>query len=418
MLKFIFLMFFFAIIYAPTGLIAATEEGKFGLQDFENDVQISFNRQLLSTISNIHADLCESEQILKKDLAEQKIKTINLVFAKIRIYKSDGEFYEQHLHEMMNAPLPFVFDSAGNFEGAKSGESRETIADCCKSKGFCFPQTLPSIEEMAHSCKINTTNRGGFPGICPLFQKKYEGIKELEQQIIRSRQELAHTAARYVSKAEEHTCGDRITDEEEDSTGWMMDNAENHTKTEKYGKYTYEDILADIEEDISDGVEGIKKHKEKHTDMRREFIKVYWHSESRLLALLHDDEKIPVFLNGISRPLKSQVSFIMLHLHSTNNICDNCRLQLTGATYKWLYEKIVQFFIKDDEAYPLFHIIASWYQPCDKIKNIRKRPGVETIDIAEIAAIIDTKTPLSAYTKPFVSIVKLEFPVPAASAAY
>lgn len=132
----------------------------------------------------------------------------------------------------------------------------------------------------------------------------------------------------------------------------------------------------------------------------------FWHSEPRLLSLLHNNKQIPSFLSGIARPIREHVGLILLHLHSTHDICDHCRLQFTGAMYQWLYRKMTLFFKKNETNFPILHLVISWYEkPGPEIHFRNVKSGV--IDVESLATIEDLDKPFSEETKPFVSIVKL-----------
>lgn len=352
----------------------APAEGTFGLQDFEQDVPIIFCGQTLPLVSQLHSDICGIERGIKakEKLADSKAKT-NLVLAKISLYSNDGTCYEQGipLHEMMCEKHPYIFDSA-------STKDRQCISQCCIGYNVSCNK-LPAVATIAQAYRTNAAIN--IPGIHDHFDAAVLGIMQIEQgDLLPARQDLSREISKYDSQ--------RISQ-----------------------SYQYDDMFTEIEQNIKALLTKVQEIEIKsHKVQLDKFIGRYWHSEPRLLSLLHNDIRIPAFLSGIARPLRNSVDLIMLHVHSTHNICDSCRTQFTGATYLWLYEKMVSFFTGDTGTPPIFHLVVSWYEePGEKNKiDFRKvRTGVAGINIDEVATIEDIKRPFDATTKPFVSIVKL-----------
>ena len=380
--NFIILFIFVVIFQFSIGFLTATEieKGKFGLQDFEGDVQIAFgDHHRLPPISDLHKNLCTHERSFKaKEQAENTKSTTNFILAKLIVCKNDGVYYEQQLHEMMNTQLLKVFDSASN---------RSNIQEYCKNCDLTG--ALPSSDSMVNSYKVNVAPRVDFAGLSSSFDQKYQEIKKRELEIIiPARQALTRVTSRHAAKIAESK------------------------------DYMNGDVITEIEEDISNRIEGIKKEQGLHKAQIDSFVGMFWHSEPRLLSVLRNDERIPAFLKGLALAIKGQVGLITLHLHSTHDICDNCRLQLTGATYQWLYKKMVSPFLVEGMPPPLFHLIVSWYQaPKRKVdfKNIKNTPvnnikNILDINVTDWATLDDTASPFSAETKPFVSIIKLQLP--------
>jgi len=161
-----------------------------------------------------------------------------------------------------------------------------------------------------------------------------------------------------------------------------------------------------IEKDIQDCLHSILKGEGLFTAKLHEFIGMFWHSELRLLTLIRCNERIPAYLSGIAWLLKGRNRLILLHVHSTLDVCDFCRLQLSGSVYNWMHEKIIKFFHIDSEktTFPIFHVVSWDKQPRRKI-GFKKFVDSQELMIDQLASIEDTKLPFTENTKPFISFV-------------
>ena len=362
-------------------LYAATipAEGKFGLQDFEEDVPIKYYGQCLPYVSELHRDLYEKEREFKKKERESKKKeksTTNFVLAKVGIYRSDGTCCEQniHLHEMMSESQLCVFHSA----------STRDVTQYCEGCNITY-SGIPEVEAIAQSNRDNAAVRGSFYGFESLLDNKTKRLMNIEQQILSARQNLSCESSKYAAQLVNNGAykrGDMLEGIEKNILGYLT-------------------AVQSLEKNHALALNGNEEDKEV-----KGFVGTFWHSEPRLLSLLYKNTQIPSFLSGIARPLRGHVGLILLHLHSTHDICDPCRLQLTGAMYKWLYKKMTLFFKTGETNFPIFHLVISWYEkPGGKIDFTNVKSGV--IDVESMATIEDLDKPFSEETKPFVSIVKL-----------
>lgn len=369
--SFVIKKLFFLLIISPlfVKLCTATTpaEGKFGLQDFECDVPIMFSGQSLTYVSELHRDLCEKEREFK----EKEQSATNFVLAKVGIYKNDGSYREQgiHLHEMMHESQLCVFHSA----------STKNITQYCEGCNTTH-SGMPAVEVMAQSYKTNVAFRGNFPGInAELFNQQVTELMTIEQQIQSARQDLSRESSKYIAQ--------------------LADNV----------AYKHGDMLEGVEKNMQEHLTAVQNIEKKHAVVlngNKKFVGTFWHSEPRLLSLLYNNKQIPSFLSGIARPLKGHVDLILLHLHSTHDICDNCRLQITGAMYQWLYRKMTSFFMNDETKFPIFHLVISWYEKPGRVINFTNvKSGV--INVEGMATIEDLDNDFTIETKPFVSIVKL-----------
>lgn len=366
------------LLQVSTTLLASSaapipQEGKYGLQDLEGDVQVMVASRPLA-VSDLHKNLCEPERELKK----RAKSTINFVLAKVNVYKDDGLVYEQNIHEMLGLEHLFVFDSASvNREEARSYYKTD----------FSYETSLPAAPTIIKSYSMSIAARGSFPGVEEgAFGSMCKKLEEKELGIFSARQALSRVLGQYASKIEEHK------------------------------EYVHNGIVASLERDISDQLQGIQKEQVTQQLELNQFVNLFWHSEPRLLSVLFKDGKIPVFLGGLAKPLIGHTSLVILHVHSTYNICDFCRLQFTGAAYKWLYKKMVTPF-RSSSSTPLFHIIVSWYEEPRRRISFLNPNSDKMINAGKMATLSDTESAFAVGTKPFVSIVKLSLPSESAGAA-
>ena len=77
---------------------------------------------------------------------------------------------------------------------------------------------------------------------------------------------------------------------------------------------------------------------------------------------------------------KSDINAITLHMHSTHDMCDNCRLQVTGAIYSWMYVLMSSFV----ENHPVFHVFVSYRLPYVNQNRTQKAKIRRDVEIKEI----------------------------------
>ena len=136
---------------------------------------------------------------------------------------------------------------------------------------------------------------------------------------------------------------------------------------------------------VDDLFNKVKKTTKAYYDAIAPLNLLIWHSEPRLFSFLKDY----IRPNSLHH---EQIGFIpasvTLHLHSTHNCCDNCRLQITGAIYNWLYESIVCAFGYTQSDPPIFHVIFTWRTSYNgELRNVDNK---KTIDPNFFASLEDT----------------------------
>jgi hypothetical protein len=278
--------------------------------------------------------------------------TTNFVVAKLSIHSFDGFYKEIQLHDLMCESQQLVFDSS-------------------------FKELL-SFEEIKKSCyqNIQHTNMEN------ILNKLVTAIQEKVAIIDDSRLNLNKIISRY-------------------------------SITEPEKLYEYGDQRTKVEQQMKMHIMAIEELEYKHKIQLNIFLKTFWHSEAKLLHFLRCENKVEVFLNDIAYQLATQsspVELILLHLHSTYNICDVCREQITRATYVWLYEKITFIFTSkngSNKLPPIFHIIASFDEVRPNMRIDLKTPKSGGIRISEVATLLDIKNAFLDIKKPVLSIVKL-----------
>ena len=179
---------------------------------------------------------------------------------------------------------------------------------------------------------------------------------------------------------------------------------------DKYDIDKEDEMLADIEDAMQFHLKEIGKGRESYLSELSKFVGIFWHSEARLLSYLYrNSDAIGQYISKVASP-SVKLDVILLHMHSTHNICDHCRLQLTGAMYNWLYKGMITNLKVSDELAPIIHMVISWSDtPRSTIHYKRKTEDAE-IDLIEVASVKHAKVPFSKDTKPFVSIVRLTRP--------
>ena len=185
------------------------------------------------------------------------------------------------------------------------------------------------------------------------------------------------------------------------------------------GTVTYHDALPSILDNIESQIKALKGDKssknpkkgmlDKYKDAFTALVKHCWHSEPRVLGFFSKSET-KHRLQTLAYLWLSKghtIDSVFLHLHSTRDVCDECRMQLTRACYKWLYRNMVEIF-KNQGQVPLFHMVISWFEEYPgAYKNIRTGTIINTDELSKIG---DLAHGFSDMTKPLVTIVKLSLP--------
>ena len=338
------------------------EEGQFALQDFEsNDVEIKFHGSSLGYISQMHANILRRERQIK-ELQTPKLRT-NFLLLQIGIYGNrDGTLFKKclDLHELVN-------ESSGTIVFPSSFEA--DLSNCCRG---CLCINLPEDERMFEFYERNVAFRGQkCPGINrKIFDDLQTKVRESNDKIQGQRDILRRECMAYAT-ATTHEA--RIGIEE------LMRRS-----------------LGSIEKGVSTRKEQLKK-----------FVRQFWHSEARMLCYVFDHcetigQKIREECDGVN------IDAVVLHAHSTFCVCDNCRLQLTGAMHNWMHHRIIDSLKKGVERTMKVHIVVSWREkPGNKIDYVKLNTDGGILNLDEVASIRDTCDALSRETKPYVSIVRL-----------
>ncbi|CAO4841825.1 MAG: hypothetical protein FADNKDHG_01109 [Holosporales bacterium] len=116
-------------------------------------------------------------------------------------------------------------------------------------------------------------------------------------------------------------------------------------------------------EEIAEEITNItQKMNTSLTSLKGEYgplINFYWHSEPRLLKFI-DQQNIANQLFSLKKiSLWQKIEFITLNIHSTQDCCPSCRMQIVGAAYNWLYHDMISCLRNNDISYPNFHIFVS-----------------------------------------------------------
>jgi hypothetical protein len=362
---------YLCLLASGFGTSVPPEEGKYGLQDLPNTAEKPLKLLVgehTHVLQDLHQDLIKLEK-QAKGLDGAREQT-NLVFAKIGFYKSDGSSYFVPLHQIIDLAKPLLFDSATSLE-----DTRKNAGD-----RFSFIEERPDLPVIETSHPLNVAPRGGvsdqlFSGTLPLESvlKKVRGVKQdidiaetdIDQQIVTRKSLLQQT------------------------------------------KSPIDDSLKAIEEDLAKKLEALSKLRPKYREELTKVIGTLWHSETRLLRWLNLSSHFSGFLTGVAvtRTPSTPILLVGLHLHSTKNVCDSCRLQLTGASYNWLYKKMVDKFCMES-THPKFHILVSWEKPHDVFFDNKK--DQEILDISrDIGSRKDLDDRFTSLTPPLLSLFQL-----------
>lgn len=332
-------------------------DGSWGLQDltYNEEEKIYF---LGTDIGSEHIDLIKLEQELKsKD--EQKSK-INFLSGKLVFYFNQTK-REVHLHNLIDRENPLVFDSSADREKVKK----------LKNEYLASVEMIPVDPEKFYDQEVS-------------FPETKEGKK--------------------VEQARKKTIVDFLQSKEDlETDSKYIDETFDEAKQEAYKGLARELLWEELKKK---GIQLNKSGKSYNTKVST-FISKFWHSEPRLLYFLKQNS-LTRRSGMLTSLISSDVDVVVLHLHSTHNVCNNCRLQLVGATYGWLYQMIVDTFSKQGKK-PIFHIIVSWSIEYEKATLINPSSN-NNIALKDIASYENVEEGLKASTPPCVSFVKLSIP--------
>ena len=170
-----------------------------------------------------------------------------------------------------------------------------------------------------------------------------------------------------------------------------------------------DDLLYDNVKDICYLSTSMQQKKNKRGKLMSQVINKFWHSELRILQLLHSESSElydTLRKVAMSQTENDSVDFLLLHLHSTHNVCEDCRLQLAGAMQTWLYKKITDIFLFNDHI-PIFHLVVSWLDAPGRAIH-RDKPQCCELNMNNVATSTSLRSELTDATDPYVSIVRLE----------
>ena len=166
-------------------------------------------------------------------------------------------------------------------------------------------------------------------------------------------------------------------------------------------------LLEATERAIKTRFDMISKKKNCRRSLMGTVINKFLHTEPRILHYLsNDSSEFYIALRSVANSTKSGVDILLLNLHSTDSVCDDCRLQLPGAMHKWLYTKITDIFRLNDRI-PIFDLVVTWvhapHRPIHRTNKVQDRE----LNLDNVATSDSLCSTLSSATKPYVSIVRL-----------
>lgn len=319
------------------------------------------------TISDRHKDLIDIERFCNSKL--QQGSTTNLAVAKLLILHDDNSEREIPLQIGNNL---MVFDS---------GTHRKDIVDSLKGMSVAFQSDMIDVDMV-----IERTARN-FPAVL-------ESMKFMNDR--RDNMLLAIESKKTVEDARQEC-------------------REKHTKL--LGLIEIGSKALDLaKQECKQSEDKFARDTRTYYDNISPLVINVWHSEPRILSLLQEQTLRPRSLVGTKNP-----TIITLHLHSTNNVCNGCRLQLVGATYNWLYESVVCAF-GNVRPTPKFHIIVTWFDdyPRTTFMNPVTTQEIKDSDFATFDYAHPNSSTFSEQAAGFfLTLVKLDkskFSVPASGA--
>ena len=338
--------------------------GLFGLQDFNENVQIVFRQNYMGRVSKFHNQLFSRERELKRNLVGHTSPKVNILLATVSVKFVNSEAFSQYV--VMENDKVLAFHSASDTAHLESKCPEYNFSHSC----------VPELQSVVNNNEVSVVRRGKHDGI---NRKKFNALRgeleEIRESIRITESHLSISARMYVQKI-----------------AFPADISA---------------TLDEMQDDMMTQLLIIKsKKKEYKNKYFVDFIGNFWHSEPRILNYFYNDNTFLNYLSEIAKAANQGADLVLLQLHSTHNVCDNCRLQLTGAVHKWLYKKIIDIF--SHNCVPIFHVVVSWSDDprtpilCTNTNN----EGILNID--NVATIEALGHPLSKDTNPYVSFVRLE----------
>lgn len=368
------LFFFFRSDLAPAAAASGADgeeselvdDGHWGLQDFSHPVRI-----FGESIYEIHRDMYLTDRDLQKRAKDRGTtgKPINLVLGKISLFFEEEDRIEIPFHRMEGSPLPMVFDSKA---------SRSLVTKAFGKQGEVDFAHL-DYEELDFPV-IEEEDTHHFPNTIAGNTLK-EDKKATIIDIQRARE--AHTIRALELKRQ-------------------IDNLERAPSNQHFN---------DIKEEVDKEIDALKKSTKNKLSNLSIIVSKFWHSEPRTLFQLRkwcDDG----LMRALGLSLRTPPKAVVLHLHSTQDSCNRCRLQIVGAVYHWLYAAMVDAFSRDDVV-PYFHTVVSYRLPYDPYTEKGETKYSHTVDhpaitLDNISAYADIEEEIYEYTKPVVSFVKID----------
>ncbi len=357
------------------------EDGKYGLRDLE-DMAAKPITLYARPIRVIHDDLWRLEREVKA--VDQKIdpkNTTNFIVGKLSFYKSRGDRMESStiaLHDLFKlSKSPFVFDSAAK---------RSDMGKICQEGGLINPFSLDDTPINFSMIEESVSHNFGGDRVCVKGDRAtFQGMKD------------AFTQAAEVIPS-------RLKSFQKAQTLYAAHIGHFKTEEEVIARQLYlEFVDTDGPKKISQQLQNLNKEEEAWKTVREEYKKkfdkligLFYHSEPRVLRLFRDLQMLS--------PSEEIFDAIVLHLHSTHNVCDHCRLQFANSSYLWLYENIISRF----KNAKFFHIVVTWFEKPSKSVSFIKPATM--IEISEGMAPIQDTSKYSAFTEKtnsFVTFVKL-----------
>lgn len=373
--------FVLAVNFFLVDIIGAKIEG---LQDIDNRAgSASF---MGFSINELHEDLYSPELILKEKFGTKE--ETNIVLAKLVIFYDVGEGEAPLKKEF---PLntfypgevkPFVFDS---------GLDRSHIKRVCGTD-YAYEGDLPKYSKILEEFKRNTLT-DHLPLKILNLKPSYKCVCESEPVNYEDEVEaVTGTIKKAISDAD-----DLFLEAQKDLDTLMRRlNAE---------VSDLESIMIDVR-NWKPKLKGVINVKEAFGPL----VSLLWHSEPRVLMYLKE-KNVSSQLTSWERLgfIPKRIKAISLHLHSSNNSCPSCRIQLVGASYRWLYKDLVTHFTTEENT-PMFHMIVSWFDEYKDSESFQNNVEHKEINESNIATFSDISSEGS--TKPVVSFVRLSKPAP------
>lgn len=302
-------------------------------------------------IADLHKDMWEKERELKEYLPRDN--TTNIVFGKLLLLNltsfNKTEIPLGKLSRSDAGDSPKLFDSA---------TKRDEIESFLNGKNVDLDMSLIEISDVS----LGTQNN------FPKCNESYDvGIDQVNSRII-DPITLRRQMIPEVLKIREDVEEKRIKHDQ------------SRKKIEKMieiGNKNIDMLVKEASEDLKSYQVAVNRY---YKEISPLVIRV-WHSEPRLLFFLKNSLKPGIFSTA---KLGFIPDIITLHLHSSQDCCDCCRLQLVGSVYNWLYETAL-FSIGQKNENLLFHVIVTWFDSFPgKYKNLTSQSNINKDQFATI----------------------------------